>query len=105
MTIRLMNDYGAARPLWIGDGCGEERVVGLGVEQLPDQGRPVVELVDDGVLRTVVRPRQGQDQWKYWPPSMTIVLLCRSAGVYSKIWMPARSIEPNCRRLACRTML
>ena len=51
----------------------EQRVVGLGVEQLPGQHRAVVELLDDRVLRVVRRAGEGEDQWKYWPPSITIV--------------------------------
>jgi hypothetical protein len=41
-----------------GHRSGEQLVAGLGVEQLPDEGRSVVEFVDDGVLRTVVRSGQ-----------------------------------------------
>ncbi len=71
----------------------EQRVVGLGVEQLPGQHRAVVEFVDDRVLRVVRCAGQGEDQWKYWPPSITIVwpVMKSAAGVQRKTTAPTTS--------------
>ena len=75
----------------------DERVCGSSVEQLPDQPRAVLEDVLDPKMRSVVRGRrQGEDQWKYWPPSMTIVwpVTKSAAGVQRKTTAPTTSSGP-----------
>ncbi len=52
---------------------GDESVGRRAIEKLPDEPRPVLELVLDPVRSVVGRRGEREDQWKYWPPSMTIV--------------------------------
>ncbi len=63
----------AIHPVGDVDLHGDESVRRRAIEQLPDEPRPVLELVLDPVLRVVGRRGEREDQWKYWPPSMTIV--------------------------------
>src|SRR5207248_2269040 len=80
---------------------------------LPDQARAVVESVHDCVPSSVGGPREGEDasagepvvparalsfrgraaQWKYWPPSITIVwpVMKSAAGLHRKTTAPTTS--------------
>src|SRR5439155_1226048 len=78
------------------DLCAQQRVGWGVVEQLPVQARAVVDLVGDDVRRVVPLSREREDQWKYWPPSITMVwpVTKSAAGVQRKTTAPqVRTIE------------
>src|SRR5262249_56104484 len=66
---------------------------GVGVQELAGEGRGVVELVDKGVLRVVRHSRERENQWKYCPPSITIVcpVMKSASGLQRKTTAPTTS--------------